>query len=40
MVKISYNYSLVKKMEHKEFTYNCKIIHYMSDMQKLHYKID
>jgi len=27
-------------VEHKEFTYICKIIHYMSDMHKLHYKID
>ena len=31
---------LMKKVEHREFTYNCKIIHYMSDMHKLHYKID
>jgi len=30
----------MKNVEHREFTYICKIIHYMSDMHKLHYKID
>ena len=39
-LNIYYIYPLLKKVEHREFTYNCKIIHYMSDMHKLHYKID